>query len=143
MFGDFRGELSRVVRDVRAATGLKRVVSLQYPCPDATHREAICGPVEWLNWFRHASFVVTSYFHGTVVAVKFKRPFIAVPTPGRRHKVATLLEPLGLRRRCFVDADELASLPKIASENIDWPSTEAKLDALVSKSKSFLRSALS
>ncbi|MBE2212326.1 MAG: polysaccharide pyruvyl transferase family protein, partial [Opitutaceae bacterium] len=95
VFGDFRGTLAEVVRQVRRQTGIGKVVTLQYPCPEATLRLASVGPVEWLNWFRHASFVVTSYFHGTVVAAKFRRPFVSVPTPGRREKVSTLLEPLG------------------------------------------------
>ena len=142
VFGDFRGELARVVRDVKKATGIRKVVSLQYPCPDATSRVATAGPVEWLNHFKHAAFVVTSYFHGTVAAVKFHRPFVSVPTPGRRHKVATLLEPLGLRQRCFLDDRELEELPRIARESLDWSAVDQQLDPMISSSKEFLRSAL-
>ena len=142
VFGDFRGELAKVVREVRDATGIKKVISLQYPCPEATERIASAGPVEWLNHFKHASFVVTSYFHGTVAAVKFHRPFVSVPTPGRRHKVATLLEPLGLRHRCFLDAREQEKLPQIARETLDWTLVDAKLDPMIAASKEFLRSAL-
>ena len=142
VFGDFRGELAKVVRKVRDATGLKKVISLQYPCPDATERLASAGPVEWLNHFKHASFVVTSYFHGTVVAVKFHRPFVSVPTPGRRHKVATLLEPLGLRHRCFLDAREMQELPNVALETVNWAEVDGKLDPMIVSSKEFLRSAL-
>ena len=143
VFGDFRGDLAQVVREVKKVTGLKKVVSLQYPCPEATVREASPGPVEWLNWFRHADFVVTSYFHGAVVATKFKRPFISVPTPGRRHKVATLLEPLGLRRRCFMDPRELNTLGDVAGEVIDWATVEAQLEPRINASKMFLHKALS
>lgn len=142
VFGDFRGELSRVIRDVREATGIRRVISLQYPCPEATSRLGTAGPVEWINYFKHASFVVTSYFHGTVAAVKFERPFVTVPTPGRRHKVATLLEPLGLRQRCFLDAAELGKLPEIAREVLDWKTVNGKLDPMITASKKFLRNAL-
>lgn len=142
VFGDFRGELARVVREVRAATGIRKVISLQYPCPEATCRLATAGPAEWIHYFKHAAFVVTSYFHGTVAAVKFHRPFVSVPTPGRRHKVATLLEPFGLRRRCFLNAQELADLPGIARESIDWAAVDGKLDPMIAASKEFLRGAL-
>ncbi len=142
VFGDFRGGLAKVVRDVRMATGIRKVISLQYPCPEATCRVASAGPVEWINYFKHAAYVVTSYFHGTVAAVKFHRPFVTVPTPGRRHKVATLLDPLGLRRRCFLDAAELAELPKIVRETLDWKAVDGNLDPMVASSKEFLRAAL-
>jgi hypothetical protein len=142
VFGDFRGNLVEVIREAREATGIRKVVTLQYPCPEATERLPSAGPVEWLNWFRHADFVVTSYFHGTVAAVKFHRPFVTVPTPGRRHKVATLLEPLGLRHRCFLDAAELELLPATARETIDWKVVDGKLDPMIQASKEFLQSSL-
>lgn len=143
VFGDFRGDLAKVVREARAATGIGKVITLQYPCQEATVRLSSAGPAEWLNHFRHASYVVTSYFHGTVAAVKFKRPFVAVPTPGRRHKVATLLEPVGLRERCFLNAGELAELPAILRKTPDWAQVEARLEPMISSSKAFLKSALS
>jgi Polysaccharide pyruvyl transferase len=142
IFGDFRGTLSQVIREVRVASGIKKVITLQYPCGEATSRLPSAGPGEWLNYFRHAAFVVTSYFHGTVAAVKFHRPFVTVPTAGRRHKVATLLEPLGLRRRCFLDAGEMESLPEIVGETIDWVAVDQKLNPLIDTSKDFLRNAL-
>ena len=142
VFGDFRGSLSQVIREVRDSTGIKKVITLQYPCAEATSRLSSVGPGEWLNYFRHAAFVVTSYFHGTVAAVKFHRPFVTVPTPGRRHKVATLLEPLGLRRRCFLDSGEVETLPKVAGETIDWAAVDQKLNPLIDASKDFLRNAL-
>lgn len=142
VFGDFRSELAQVVRDVRDATGIRKVISLQYSCSEATDRLASAGPVEWLNHFKHAAFVVTSYFHGTVAAVKFHRPFVSVPTPGRRHKVATLLEPLGLRQRCFLDAGELKKLPEITRQPVDWSAVDGKLNPMIASSKEFLRTAL-
>ena len=95
-----------------------------------------------MSWFRHADFVVTSYFHGTVAAVKFHRPFVSVPTPGRRHKVATLLEPLGLRHRCFLNAVELELLPANGRECIDWKAVDGKLGPMIRASKEFLKTAL-
>jgi len=143
VFGDFRGDLARVVGETRKVTGIQKVVTLQYPCPEATVRLSSAGPVEWLNYFRHASYVITSYFHGTVAAVKFKRPFVSVPTPGRRHKVATLLEPVGLRERCFLDARELEQLPVILRKEPDWAEVDAALEPMIETSKAFLKNALS
>lgn len=143
VFGDFRGALAETVRAAQRATGLKHVVTLQYPQPDATKRVASPGPEEWLNWFKHADFVVTSYFHGTVVAAKFQRPFVSVPTPGRRLKVATLLEPLGLSSRCFVHTPTAAEVEGVARQSIDWKDANQRLERKIEASKAFLRNALS
>lgn len=143
VFGDFRGELAKVLSEVRALTGINKVISLQYPCPEATDRLSVAGPIEWLNHFKHAAFVVTSYFHGTVAAVKFHRPFVSVPTPGRRHKVATLLEPLGLRGRCFLNDAELKQLSEVVRKSVEWSAVDQKLDPMIASSKEFLRNALS
>lgn len=142
LFGDFRGALENTVRQVQQLTGVKRVVSLQYPCNAATHRIAAPGPEQWLNWFRHARFVVTSYFHGTAFAVNFQRPFIAIPTPGRKLKVATLLEPLGLVDRCFMEPPAPAAVEAVVKRDIDWNSVAARLRPQVDASKEFLRTAL-
>ena len=143
VFGDFQEGLSRVVREVRKATGINKVISLQYKCQEATDRLPVAGPVEWLNHFKQAAFVVTSYFHGTVAAVKFHRPFVSIPTPGRRHKVAALLEPLGLRDRCFLSDEELGNLPDVACRPVEWSAVDERLDPMIASSKEFLRNALS
>lgn len=36
------------------------------------------GPLEFLNWMRHASFVLTTSFHGSAFAINFKVPFLSV-----------------------------------------------------------------
>jgi len=143
VFGDFRGESRKVINQVKRVTGIGNVVTLQYPQQDATLRVASPGPKDWLNWFAHADFVITSYFHGTVAALKFRRPFISVPTPGRRLKVQTLLAPLGLSERCLVHGASEGGLELCDSGTIDWKTAGSVLESKISASKMFLRSALS
>lgn len=142
VFGDFTGSRAAALRAVIRATGLKTVVSLQYPCADATHRVAAPSPEAWLRWFRHASFVVTSYFHGTAIAAKFERPFIAIPTPGRRIKVATMLDWMNLRHRCFLEDPAPEACAALARESVDWEASREHLRTRVDRSKEFLRQAL-
>jgi hypothetical protein len=142
VFGDFSGPLDPALRAVIQATGLKTVVSLQYPCAAATRRIAAPGPTEWLTWFRHAAFVVTSYFHGAAIASKFERPFVSIPTPGRRIKVSTMLDWMGLRQRCFLSAPAASDCAALAREPIDWNQSRQKLAAQVDISKAFLARAL-
>ncbi len=142
VFGDFSSRLDPALRAIIRATGLKMVVSLQYPCPAATRRISAPGPTDWLRWFRHAAFVVTSYFHGAAIAAKFERPFIAIPTPGRRIKVATMLEWMGLRERCFLADPTPAECEALARQPIDWPAARARITDRVVHSKAFLATAL-
>ena len=142
VFGDFAGRLAPALRAIIKATGLKRIVSLQYPCPDATQRVSAPSPTSWLNHFKHASFVVTSYFHGAAIAAKFERPFIAIPTPGRRIKVATMLDWMGLSRRYYLTDPEPGECATRALEAIDWADTRKRLAAKVAHSKAFLETAL-
>lgn len=142
LFGNFQGDAANLVRRVRETTGIKRVISLQYPCAAATRRIPAPHPVEWLNWFRHASFILTSYFHGTAFAVKFGRPFVSIPTPGRRLKVETLLEPLGLGDRCFMETPDSDALDEIVNSEPDWDFAQSRLTSLVDASKAFLQTAL-
>jgi hypothetical protein len=142
VFGDFSGKLDAPLRAIIAATGLKTIISLQYPCAAATNRVAAPSPEEWLSYFKHAAFVVTTYFHGTAIAAKFERPFIAIPSPGRRIKVATMLDWMGLRSRCFMEAPSPKEAEALAREPIDWLEPRRQVAQSVEKSKAFLEMAL-
>lgn len=142
VFGDFNGKLSDALEAVIRAAGLRTVVSLQYPNKHATHRVASPDPAEWLAYFRHASFVLTSYFHGTAIAVKFQRPFLAIPTPGRRIKVATLLEGVGLAERCILDEPETQECEVKVKTPIAWDEPQKLLNQKIDASRNFLKTAL-
>lgn len=142
VFGNFSGPLDPALRSIIRTTGIKTVISLQYPCPAATRRVAAPGPAEWLTYFRHAAYVVTSYFHGTAIAAKFERPFISIPTPGRRIKVATMLDWMDLRHRCFLADPTPAECEALARQPIDWARPRQALAGRITASQAFLQTAL-
>lgn len=143
VFGNFSGSLAPALREIIAATGIKEVISLQYPCADATTRVASPSPAEWLQYIRNAAFVVTSYFHGTAIAAKFERPFLSIPTPGRRIKVATMLSWIGLENRCILRDPAPGECRKLVLETIDWTIPRQNILSEISKSEAFLKAALS
>jgi polysaccharide pyruvyl transferase WcaK-like protein len=143
VFGDFSGKLDPALRAIIQATGLKTVVSLQYPCPAATRRIAAPSPTQWLTCFKHAAFVVTSYFHGAAIAAKFSRPFISIPTPGRRIKVATMLDWMSLRPRCFLADPNPSDCETLACQPIDWTIPQQRIAEQTTRSQAFLATALS
>ncbi len=143
VFGDFSGKLDPALRAIIGATGIRNVVSLQYHCDPATLRLAAPSPTQWLNCFKHASFVVTTYFHGAAFAAKFERPFISIPTPGRRIKVSTMLDWMGLQERCVLEDPTSEVCADLARRGIDWELPRKILSRRIADSKLFLADALS
>lgn len=72
--------------------------------PYKTVREA--GPLEFLQLFRHASYVITSSFHGTAFAINFGIPFFPVVSPSSINddRQISLLRSLGIEK-CAIPAD--------------------------------------
>ena len=58
------------------------------------------GPSEFVYLFKHASFVVTTSFHGTAFSVIYNKPFYTLVQPNSSDdRVTSLLKSLGLEKR--------------------------------------------
>lgn len=68
------------------------------------------SPFQVLAYFRHAACVVTDTFHGTVLAVKYGRPFAVLVRPGNAQKLGDLIWRLALEEHRL---DHPADLPSI------------------------------
>ncbi|KPQ29109.1 MAG: hypothetical protein HLUCCX14_07485 [Marinobacter excellens HL-55] len=95
----------------------------------------------WLQAFSEAEFVVTDSFHGTVFAIIFHKPFIAIGNSGRGlARFESLLSQLGLIDRLIIlPAKTSLSIPK---NNIDWSSVDSIRKKLSTSSDDFLMKAL-
>lgn len=102
-----------------------------------------CSVYEWLYRIKNANFVVTNSFHGTVFALLFHIPFIAVaiPNSGMNDRITTLLEAVGLSDRFLFEYDE-AKIDSLACQQIPWATIDARLEQIKEKSKEFLAEAL-
>lgn len=69
------------------------------PCADVNLVDA--SVEEWVTFFKHAAYVMTSYFHGTVFSVIYRKPFNVFVKPNKAVKTHDLLDKLGLRERVF------------------------------------------
>lgn len=67
-----------------------RIVSLVNRCECADECHRVLEPVRWLRQMKGARVVLTDYFHGMAVALKFGRPFLADAAPGKTNKMADL-----------------------------------------------------
>lgn len=93
------------------------------------------GPVEFVNLFKYANFVVCTSFHGTVFSIIFNVPFYSVLlNDGKDNRAVDLLSKLGLDDRGITSYEE----KKITLE-IEWKKVESKLFELKKDSENYLR----
>lgn len=104
----------------------------------------VISPFELLKLFADAAYVVTDTFHGSIFAMKGRRPFATFvrdhnPLGSNANKVRYLLEQFGMESRIVNDPSGLAA-------QLETPAPYAvfdeRLDALRKTSREFLEAAL-
>ena len=100
------------------------------------------GPEEFVNLIRHARYVCTDSFHGSVFSILYHKQFISFNRYGdgmnsRNSRLDTLFRNIGIDRRFHGDL-----FTEITSE-IDYDAVDDKLEVLRRRSDRFIRRALS
>lgn len=100
------------------------------------------SPMEWLQGFDDASFVITDSFHGTVFSILFNIPFVCL---GNKHRgmarFESLLDLFGLSDRLIEDLS-LEDIDNLLKTNIDWSEVNNIVEQERSKSLKFLNESL-
>lgn len=91
--------------------------------------------MEFLGYFRNASFVITNSFHGTAFSILHEKQFVCVPPQKARGRIDSLLKNLGLTDR--IQASNFNS-----DRFIDYKNVTLKLNELRNESLLFLKSNL-
>ena len=74
------------------------------------------SPLNILQYFKHAKFVVTDTFHGTIFSVINNRPFVTLVRKsvngsyGNQEKLEDLLNKLELKNRCTFDGEDIVRI---------------------------------
>lgn len=107
-----------------------------------TPEDCIFPPItQWLRGFMDAQFVVTDSFHGTVFAIIFNKPFIAIGNQSRGlARFSSLLKIFGLEDRLISTPDELTI--DLIDRQIDFEKVNRIRKEQQVKACSFLSSAL-
>lgn len=101
-------------------------------------RVSALGPAEWLWFIRHADFVVTNSFHGTVFSLLFHRPFlVAANNVASDARMQTLLAGTGCEPR-LVRAEGDA----LPTEEPDWRRVDVSVKHQAETGCAYIRSAL-
>lgn len=99
-------------------------------------------PAEWLRGFMDAEYVVTDSFHGTVFALIFNKPFIAIANKTRGlTRFTSLLKIFNLEERLVFSPEEVTE--ELIRKPIDFYQVNSVRQEWIAKSMAFLRNALS
>lgn len=94
------------------------------------------GVEEFLSLVRHAEFVVTNSFHGMIVAVHYRKPFVIFSREQCDTKIDEVLELLGISERKLVTGKE------DISETIEYETVHTRICRERHASLDFLRDSL-
>lgn len=98
------------------------------------------GPVDFVNLFANASFVVTNSFHGTAFSIIFNKKFICIPHKTRGTRMISLLKMLGLENR---SKDVFCNEDDTFDNHIDFVKVNLLIEEARETSLAFLMKSLS
>ncbi|NEO94751.1 MAG: polysaccharide pyruvyl transferase family protein [Moorea sp. SIO3G5] len=143
VYGALSGDEQNYVKAVADREELE-IISIGYPCQVADVNRVDIGPEEWLGYYAQASYVFTSFYHGTIFSIIFNKPFTTFSrsTAGdnKSKKVQDLLKDLDIE-------DRLLNVNRITSPqpqlNLELNFDTSKLQQMIGKSNAYLSQALS
>ena len=87
-----------------------KIIYCPFPLKKQIHcrRHPYLSPEQWLGYVKHARFVVTDAFHGTVFSIIFNRNFFSeISEYGKDtgSRITNILEVFSLEKRLLTDAN--------------------------------------
>ncbi|CAL2088393.1 Polysaccharide pyruvyl transferase family protein [Tenacibaculum sp. 190524A02b] len=100
------------------------------------------SPFEWIRGFYDAKFVIADSFHGTVFAILYNKPFIAIGNQGRgMARFTSLLNMFGLEDRLVTDLS-ISNVNNILEKKINWNMVNKVIEIKRNESINFLKKSL-
>ena len=99
----------------------------------------LASPLEVLAYIKHADYVVTDTFHGSVFSIKYQVPFAAIIRESNHHKLSDLLHRFQLDNRRVL---HLSDLESTLCTPIDRDSLKVLLNQHQTDARKYLHSVL-
>lgn len=74
------------------------------------------GPIEYLNLFLNASFIITDSFHGTCFSLNFKKQFVSIKAGKFSNRIESLLSSINLQNRIAQTNNDFENIKEITDE---------------------------
>lgn len=132
-------------KDFANRNGLKlKSVFLMQNSKIESHKDLVCGPIEFLQAIDRASYVFTDSFHGTLFSVILETKFITFKRFGKisvaqNERILNLYKMLGIEMN-LVDETDLFRVDSLL--NFDFQSAKRNLEVYIKASKEYLSNAL-
>lgn len=131
-------EITKIANYLSEKTGLKIVHFRKY---NAYNNELTSlyskGPVDFINAFKNAEYIITNSFHGLVFSIIFERKFYAVMPKERAGRLKDLIDTLSLNSRSVSTLKDVQALD--IDEQIDYKKAKEILDKEKEKSIEYLK----
>lgn len=101
------------------------------------------GPCDFITLIENAKFIITSSFHGTMFAIIFRKPFVAI-TPAKHiadTRIIDVLNTIGLRDN-YISSDKKLSRISLSYRYPYTQEIEDNIEKYINSSKKFLLSSL-
>lgn len=99
-------------------------------------KTVIPDPFEVLGYIKGADFIITDTFHGSVMSLKFNRPFIALVRDSNKQKMTSLLSQFKLEDRIV---DNINLLENKMLQHINYELVNSILEKELLKSLDYLK----
>ncbi|MEY8688212.1 polysaccharide pyruvyl transferase family protein [Bacteroides sp. AN502(2024)] len=101
------------------------------------------GPAGFLSLFHHATYILTSSFHGTVFSIQYQKPFLVFGNGAYNSRMHTLLNHLNLQERLITNNCSIGSILSDIDQPIDWEKVAVCRFELKGHSIGFIKKSLS
>lgn len=104
--------IKEAISYVSKITGYRIVTidQMLFPVGKTDKHIRTAGPVEFVEAFLNATFVITDSFHGTCFAVNFEKPFLSISAGKRSTRIRSLLAQLDLSSRLISSSHDLTEV---------------------------------
>jgi len=117
----------------------KKLISVGFFHPWCDSYIIDLDPFKWLSYFKNASHVITTMFHGTAFSIKYKKNFCSIKTDIRVNKISSLLNEFTLSNRLVSNPSEIK---EVLANEIDYTQANSILTDKIYHSKEYLKKAL-
>lgn len=103
-----KGKEAEAIREF-AKRENKKILSLGFYQPFCDEY-VLASPLEVLAYIKHADYVITDTFHGTVFSIKYQKKFGTIIRDSNRQKLGDLMQRFGVMERQICNLEEIGEI---------------------------------